>query len=64
MMCAADLYEKVFEGDPMSQVRGKDYRKNFLEYGGSQPEMDTVRNFLGREPNSEAYCQMITRRTR
>jgi Zn-dependent oligopeptidase len=38
------------------------YRNTILAQGGQQEEMQEVRNFLGREPSSEAFFEEITGR--
>jgi metallopeptidase MepB len=39
----------------MSPTEGRRYRHTVLERGGSQEEMKTLEDFLGRPPNSEAF---------
>lgn len=41
----------------MDGVQGRRYRHTVLEKGGSQDEMETLKNFLGREPNSDAFFE-------
>ena len=41
----------------MNEEKGRRYRYTVLEPGGSQPELQTLRNFLGREPNTKAFCE-------
>ena len=39
----------------MNPAEGRRYRRTVLEKGGSRDAMDLLRDFLGREPNSEAF---------
>ncbi|KAK2051212.1 metallopeptidase MepB [Colletotrichum caudatum] len=52
---SADLFHTVFKADPMDPVEGRKYRYAVLEKGGSQDEMKTLQEFLGREPKSDAF---------
>ncbi|KAF8311667.1 metallopeptidase MepB [Cantharellus anzutake] len=56
---SADMYETVFKKDPMSAESGKRYRHEILLPGGSRDEMDSLKAFLGREPNSDAFLKSI-----
>ncbi|KAF8308563.1 metallopeptidase MepB [Clavulina sp. PMI_390] len=56
---SADMYATVFEKDPMSPASGKKYRQNILLPGGSRDEMDSLKAFLGRAPNAEAFLKSI-----
>lgn len=38
---------------------GRDYRHKVLEKGGSREEMDSLKDFLGREPNAEAFYKEL-----
>lgn len=62
------LWSKVFAEDMFSVFRkngvmdpktGISYRKNVLEMGSTISEMDMLRNFLGREPNSRAFLESL-----
>lgn len=52
---SADMVHTVFEADPMNGKEGRRYRHQVLEKGGSQDEMETLKLFLGREPNAKAF---------
>ena len=52
---SADMFYSVFKKDPMDMKEGRRYRHTVLERGGSQDEMETLKQFLGREPNTEAF---------
>ena len=43
----------------MSKSAGRKYREMLLQPGASQPEMKTLREYLGREPRLEAYYRWL-----
>ena len=49
-------FEETSLGDPSV---GHDYRRLILERGGSLDGDVLVRDFLGREPNSEAFLRHL-----
>ena len=52
---STDMFHSVFKADPMNGKEGRRYRHTVLERGGSQEEMETLKDFLGREPSTEAF---------
>ena len=52
---AADMFYSVFQQDPLSRTEGQRYRRLILERGGSRDLMGSLREFLGRETNAEAF---------
>jgi len=56
---SADMYATIFEKDPMSKVSGKLYRDEVLYPGGSRDATETLKAFLGREPNNEAFMRKL-----
>jgi thimet oligopeptidase len=56
---AQDIFSVFEKNGVMDPNTGERYRKEILEVAGSQQEMDMLRNFLGREPNSDAFMRSI-----
>ena len=56
---SADMFHSVFKKDPMNPKEGRRYRHTVLEKGGSQDEMKTLKQFLGREPSTEAFYREL-----
>lgn len=52
---STDMFYSVFKKDPMNGKEGRRYRHTVLERGGSQDEMVTLEQFLGRKPSSDAF---------
>jgi metallopeptidase MepB len=49
------MFYTAFKQEPMNRKEGLRYRYTVLERGGSQDEMKTLTDFLGREPETEAF---------
>ena len=56
---ALDMFHTVFAPDPTSTKQGRRYRHLVLEKGGSQPELKTLTDFLGREPKMDAFYEEL-----
>lgn len=56
---ALDMFQEAFASDPMNAEEGRRYRYMVLEKGGSQPEMKTLIDFLGREPRTDAFYREL-----
>merc|ERR1711977_328002 len=56
---STDMFYSVFKQDPMSKKEGRRYRHMVLEKGGSQEEMKTLEDFLGRKPSTEAFYREL-----
>ncbi|GME46659.1 Saccharolysin [Neofusicoccum parvum] len=56
---SADMFYTVFKKDPMNGKEGRRYRHTVLERGGSQEEMQTLEDFLGRKPSTEAFYEEL-----
>ncbi|KAI0387946.1 Metalloprotease [Hypomontagnella monticulosa] len=52
---STDMFYTVFKKDPMNGKEGRRYRHTVLERGGSQDEMLSLEQFLGRKPSSDAF---------
>ncbi|OBZ71150.1 Thimet oligopeptidase [Grifola frondosa] len=59
LVFAADMYATVFKQDPLDPARGQLYREKILLPGGSRDEIDSLKDFLGRPPNSEAFIKEL-----
>ncbi|OAA67813.1 metallopeptidase [Niveomyces insectorum RCEF 264] len=56
---STDMFHSVFKTDPMDGKAGRRYRHSVLERGGSQDEMVTLEQFLGRKPSSDAFYEEL-----
>jgi metallopeptidase MepB len=59
LVFADDMFESAFAVDPMDPGAGMRYRKAVLEKGGSQDELKTVTDFLGRPPTNDALYKEL-----
>ncbi|KKA30614.1 hypothetical protein TD95_000834 [Thielaviopsis punctulata] len=59
LVYSTDMFYTVFKDDPMNAAGGRRYRHTVLERGGSQSEMKTLEDFLGRKPSSEAFYKEL-----
>ncbi|KAF5978683.1 hypothetical protein FCOIX_5729 [Fusarium coicis] len=59
MVFAADLFRSKFAGDPLDPEMGRRYRYQVLEPGSSRPEIDILKEFLGREPSSKTILDEL-----
>lgn len=56
---ATDMFTRFAKEGILNKKTGADYRKAILEQGGSKPEIELVREFLGRKPNNRAFLKEI-----
>ncbi|RAL61275.1 hypothetical protein DID88_010354 [Monilinia fructigena] len=56
---STDMFYTVFKKNPMDPKEGRRYRHMVLEKGGSQDEMTTLEQFLGRKPSTEAFYKEL-----
>ncbi|KAI8388358.1 uncharacterized protein BYT42DRAFT_559837 [Radiomyces spectabilis] len=54
---SSDMFFSKFEKDTLSSETGYSYRKCILEKGSSKDGMDLLKDFLGREPSSDAFMR-------
>jgi len=52
-----DMYTKFEAAGPMDTATGLHYRRTILECGGTVDGSQLVRDFLGREPNMDAFLR-------
>lgn len=53
------MFYSVFKSNPMDGREGRRYRHTLLEKGGSQDEMKTLTEFLGRAPKTDPFYQEL-----
>ncbi|CAD6580150.1 MAG: hypothetical protein CYPHOPRED_001143 [Cyphobasidiales sp. Tagirdzhanova-0007] len=58
---SADMFSTVFAKNPLSSEEGMHYRREILKPGGSRDEMESLKAFLGRAPNNEAFMKKLMR---
>ena len=56
---AQDMFSVFEEKGIMDEETGRRYREIILGKGGTEDPLDLVREFLGRESNSEAFTQSL-----
>ena len=56
---SSDMFFAAFAENPMSTQEGLRYRYEVLEKGGSQDEMKTLIEFLGRKPGTDAFYREL-----
>ncbi|WP_400193639.1 M3 family metallopeptidase [Hymenobacter sp. B81] len=56
---AEDMFSVFEKNGVMDQKTGLRYRDIVLAQGGTQEELELVRQFLGREPNQEAFFKSL-----
>jgi metallopeptidase MepB len=56
---ADDIFQSVFERDPMNAEVGLRYRRLVLEKGGSENGLKLVEDLLGRKPDASAFYKRL-----
>ena len=56
---AEDMFSKFKEEGVLNPALGRRYRVEILEKGSSRDEMESLKAFLGREPNEDAFLESI-----
>ncbi len=59
LVYACDVFSVFEENGIMNPEIGKKYRTEILSKGGSIDENEQLKNFLGREPNAEAFTKSL-----
>ncbi len=59
LVYAQDMFTRFEQKGILTQEAGMYYRKKILARGGSMDEMEMLRDYLGREPNSEAFFKHL-----
>lgn len=56
---AADMYYTKFKANPLDSNAGFQYKTLVIGPGGSRDAMDSLKEFLGREPNNVAFLEEL-----
>ncbi|THC87473.1 hypothetical protein EYZ11_013081 [Aspergillus tanneri] len=56
---STDMFYTVFRASPMNYLEGRRYRYTVLEKGGSRDGMNILTDFLGREPQTDAFYKEL-----
>ncbi|MBS1722125.1 MAG: Zn-dependent oligopeptidase [Armatimonadetes bacterium] len=59
LVFAQDMFTRFEKLGPTNPEAGMYYRKRILARGGSMDETDMLRDYLGREPNTEAFYRHL-----
>ena len=59
LVYAQDMFSRFRAEGVMNTDVGRTYRDTVLAPGGTRDELDLVRDFLGREPNSDAFLRHL-----
>ncbi len=59
LVYAQDMFSRFEEKGIMDKDIAREYRKRVLAKGGTVDAIDLVRDFLGREPNSDAFLRHL-----
>ncbi|KAI5289207.1 hypothetical protein KEM52_000864, partial [Ascosphaera acerosa] len=54
---STDMFYTAFKSNPMDSVTGRKYRYTVLGRGGARDELEVLKEFLGREPSTEAFYE-------
>lgn len=63
LVYAQDMFQRFKELGVLSPTTGDYYRKKVLAKGGSEDAMSMLRDYLGREPNMEAFYKHLGMKT-
>lgn len=56
---SCDMFTRFRDAGLLNREVGMEYRKKILEVGSSRDEMESVKDFLGREPNNAAFLEEL-----
>ena len=56
---AADMFSRFKQEGILNSATGMDYRQKVLSKGSSRDELDSVRDFLGRDISNEAFLKEL-----
>ncbi len=56
---AQDMFSRFEEEGIMNRETAREYRKKVLARGGTVPALDLIKDFLGREPNADAFLRHL-----
>lgn len=56
---ATDMYYSKFKADPLNSDVGVLYKTKVIGPGGSRDAMESLKEFLGREPNNSAFLEEL-----
>lgn len=59
LVYAADMFSRFDAEGIMNPQTAREYREKVLARGGTADALDLVRDFLGREPNSDAFLRHL-----
>ena len=59
LVFAEDIYSVFKALGPLNPEAGARYRREILETGSERPEEESLRAFLGREPNEDAFLRTL-----
>ena len=56
---SCDMFTRFKQAGLLDATVGMEYRKKILEVGSSRDEMESVKDFLGRDPNNKAFLEEL-----
>ncbi len=59
LVYASDMFSRFEKEGIMNKDTARRYREKILAQGGAKDALDLVRDFLGREPNSDAFLREL-----
>lgn len=58
-MICSDMFTRFKKEGLLNPIIGKEFRNKVLAIGSSRDETETVKDFLGREPNNKAFLEEL-----